>query len=538
MRNPRPTTLIASLVSCMAMVLASCSSGSGASSTDTTTTEKTSDKLIRAIDTEPLTNLVPQNANDTAALKVVENVFDGLINFDEAGISHPAAAASIDASDNNTTFTIHLKPGQKFSDGSPVKAENFTRAWSYANEHDLTNAHYYEHFAGYKVSKPLPETGLKVIDDTTFVIHLDKPQVDFPVQLGHPAFYPWPDAAFKDVEAFGQKPVGNGPYKVDSWVHKTEIIITPNTYYTGPRAPHNAGVHFQFYPSPQSAYTALLSGQVDVVDDIPPSAFATYKKDLDGRFSNKAAAVLESLHIPERIPHFGGEEGRLRRAALSEAIDRKTIVDKLFKGTRTPATDFSSPVVWGHGEKLTGSEVLSYNGENARKLWEKANAISPFTGVITLAYNADGGHEAWINAVSNSLKNTLGVEVKPDPYPVFRALRSAVTDKKVTGPYRGGWASGFPSVLSFIGARYAAGDATEVEWTNPEYDKQLEAAATAATPEEAKKHYDAAQEVMLKDLPSIPLWNRNAVTGWSPAVKNVVVDWHAYPVYYKITRSN
>ena len=87
----------------------------------------------------------------------------------------------------------------------------------------------------------------------------------------------------------------------------------------------------------------ILSGNLDVLDSIPDSAFATFEADLSGRSVNQAAAIFQSFAIPQKLEHFSGEEGNLRRQALSYAIDRDTITETIFSGTRTPAKDFTSP---------------------------------------------------------------------------------------------------------------------------------------------------------------------------------------------------
>ena len=72
------------------------------------------------------------------------------------------------------------------------------------------------------------------------------------------------------------------------------------------------------------------------------------------------------------------EEGRARRAAICRAIDRKLICDKLYYGTRTPAKDFTAPTVVGWTADVPGNEVLTYDPDEARRLWAKAEAISRF----------------------------------------------------------------------------------------------------------------------------------------------------------------
>src|SRR5690606_8163463 len=123
------------------------------------------------------------------------------------------------------------------------------------------------------------------------------------------------------------------------------------------------GLNIVFYASQDAAYADLQGGELDVHDAIPDSAFATFESDLGDRAVNQPAAIFQSFTIPERLEHFAGEEGNLRRQALSMAINRAEITDVIFQGTRTPASDFTSPVIDGWSDSLAGSEVLDYNPE-------------------------------------------------------------------------------------------------------------------------------------------------------------------------------
>ena len=91
----------------------------------------------------------------------------------------------------------------------------------------------------------------------------------------------------------------------------------------------------------------------------------------------------------------------------------------IFSGTRTPAHDFTSPVIDGYSEDIPGSEVLDFDADEAKKLWAEADAIAPWDGTFQIAYNADGGHQAWVDAVANQLKNNLGIDASGAPYPTF-----------------------------------------------------------------------------------------------------------------------
>lgn len=271
---------------------------------------------------------------------------------------------------------------------------------------------------------------------------------------------------------------------------------------------------------------------------MPDTAFSTFESDLGDRAVNKAVAVSQTLTIAEGAPHFQGEEGKLRRAALSMAINREEITQQIFGGTRTPASDFTSPVIPGHSDSLKGADVLKYNPEKAKELWAEAEKIAPFDGQFTISYNADGGHQAWVDAVVNSIRNTLSIDAAGNPYPDFKSLRDEVTNRTIKGAFRTGWQADYPSLGNFLGAQWGTGaGSNDSSYSNKDFDAKLKEAAGAGSPEAAVPHYNEAQELLLKDLPSIPLWYSNVTGGSSEKVKDVEFDWRSQPMYYQITKS-
>ena len=168
-----------------------------------------------------------------------------------------------------------------------------------------------------------------------------------------------------------------------------------------------------------------------MLDQVPPSALTTFEKDDAVKAYNEPGSSFSSITIPERLPHFAkGKEGDLRRQAISMAIDRKEICDKIFAGARTPAKDFTSPVLDGWTENVEGNEVLSFNPNEAKRLWAEANKISEWSGKFIIAYNNDGaGNKEFTEAMSNQLKNNLGIEAEPKVYATFDELRTDITDR-------------------------------------------------------------------------------------------------------------
>ena len=497
--------------------------------------------IIKTNGSEPANPLIPTNTNEVGGGKILDEIFAGLVYYDAKGAPQNDMAESITV-DDAQNLTVKLKKGQKFTDGTEVQAHNFIEAWNYGAKlsNKQLNSYFFEDIEGFSYDADTELTGLKEVDDYTFTIALNKPASDFALRLGYSAFYPLPDAAFEDMDAFGQNPIGNGPYKIasdDAWQHNVQISLVKNDDYQGGRAAHNAGLDIVFYATQDAAYADLLSGEVDVIDGVPSSALATFESELGDRAVNQPAAVFQSFTIPGRLAHFSGEEGQLRRQAISMSIDREEITKVVFNGTRTPASDFTSPVIDGWSDKLEGSEVLAYNPDEAKKLWAQADAIAPWSGAFQISYNADGGHQTWVDAVANSIKNTLGIDASGNPYADFASLRKDVTGRTIQTAFRTGWQADYPGLYNFLGPLYATNaGSNDGDYSNPEFDKLLSDGISATDSATANEDFQKAQSILLKDLPATPLWYSNVTGGFAEGVQNVEFGWNSVPLYYLITK--
>jgi len=500
-----------------------------------------SDAIILVNGVEPGGPLIPTNINETGGGKVIDNLFAGLVYYDADGKAINELAESIET-DDAQNYTITVAEGWKFTNGEDVTAESFVNAWKYGAlaSNEQLNSYFFENIKGFSYEEDTELEGLQVTGDYEFTVELNAPQADYPLSLGYSAFFPLPSVAYDDIAAFGENPIGNGPYKLASegaWQHDVQIDLVVNEEYEGGRKPANGGISIIFYASIDSAYADLLGGNLDVIDEIPAISLLTYKDDLGDRAISQPAAIFQSFTIPDRLAHFSGEEGQLRRAAISMSINRDEITEVIFSGTRTPATDFTSPVIDGWSDSVPGSEVLAYNPEEAVKLWAEADAISPWSGAFQIGYNADSSHKDWVDAVTNSITNTLGIEASGAPTPTFSEFRSSIVDRNIQTAFRTGWQADYPSLFNFLGPIYATdAGSNDGDYSSEEFDSLLADGSAAETPEEANEFFQQAQEVLFKDLPAIPLWYSDVQGGYSEAVSNVAIDWHSVPLYYAITK--
>ncbi|CAM5738936.1 ABC transporter substrate-binding protein OS=Streptomyces alboniger OX=132473 GN=CP975_23130 PE=4 SV=1 [Streptomyces alboniger] len=240
---------------------------------------------------EPQNPLQPANTMESNGSIVTRALFTGLVDYDSSGKIIMMNAQSVDSTDNKT-FTVKLKPGWKFHDGTPVTADSYVKAWNWAAApaNKQTNSFWFSDIKGYadvapEKGKPKATemSGLKVVDDNTFTITLNTPIPYFVYKLGYEVFSPLPESFYKDPKAAGEKPVGNGPYKFVSWNHKKSIEVARNDDYQGSNKAKNGGVIFKNYTNLETAYEDLKSGNVDVLRQLAPRDLPVYKTDLGDR---------------------------------------------------------------------------------------------------------------------------------------------------------------------------------------------------------------------------------------------------------------
>ena len=538
MKTKRYGVAAIALAAAGALVLTGCTSGGSEPSAPAGDPEA----IITTNGSEPQNPLIPTNTTETGGGKIVTSLFAGLVSYTADGEIENDVAESIET-DDAQSWTVKLKEGQTFTDGTPVTANSFVDAWNFGAKYSNAQSasYFFDNIEGFSYTEDSELTGLNVEDDLTFTVDLVAPEADWPLRLGYTAYYPLPESAFEDMEAFGENPIGNGPYMFaaeDAWTHEEKIDLVTNPDYDGVRKAANGGLTIVFYTSQDTAYADLQAGNLDVLDAVPDSALATFEDEFGDRAVNQPAAIFQGFNMPYYLPHWSGEEGELRRAAISMAINRDEITDVIFQGTRTPASDFTSPVIAGWSDSLEGAEVLEYNAEEAQAKWAEAEAIAPYGDtVFDIAYNADGGHQAWVDAVANSIANTLGIQAVGKPYPTFAAALDDRENEKLTGATRAGWQGDYPSMYNFLAPLYRTGAGSNYEgYSSEEFEKLLDEGAVAQTVEEATAKYQQAEEVLLADLPAIPLWYSNVTGASADTVDNVVFGWDSVPLYHEITK--
>jgi len=181
---------------------------------------------------------------------------------------------------------------------------------------------------------------------------------------------------------------------------------------------------------------------------------------------------------------------------------------------------------------------LDFNPDQARRLWSQANAISAWSGRYAIAYNADAGHQEWVDAVANSIKNVLGIDAVGAPQPTFAGFRTQITNRTIATAFRAGWQGDYPSMIEFLAPLFATGaGSNDVDYSSRKFDTALAAAEAAPNLQQADVLANDAQRILLHDMPVVPLWDYVSVVGWSPQVSSVHVTWNGLPDYENIVKA-
>ncbi|MDO5698797.1 MAG: ABC transporter substrate-binding protein [Dermatophilus congolensis] len=477
----------------------------------------------------PQNPLIGGSTNEVCGGDVIDAVTAALIHYDQA-TSAPTndIAESIETSDAQN-FTVKIKKGYKFSDGTEVKAKNFVDAWNWVayGPNAQLNSYFFEPIEGFTdlqseanaTPKAKTMSGLKVVDDHTFTIKTAGKVSNLEVRLGYPAFAPLPDVFFTDTEAYGKKPITAGPYSVESWTPNKEIIIKKNPNYSGEFKGHVDQVTFKLYQDIEAAYKDLQAGNLDATNDMPQSAMLDekYKRDFPNRWITNPVATNQTISFARKETDPSVQNPKLRQA-LSMAIDRDTISKQIFSGARVPATGWVSPAVDGYAKDGCG-EYCTYNPEKAKALLAEAGG---YTGTLTLSYNADSDHGPWTTAVCNNIKTNLGINCVATPVVDFKTFRDQITKGEMKGMFRTGWQMDYPSIENFLTPLYATGaSSNDGKFSDPAFDAKLAEAAAADNLEDANKIYQEAEKMLQNGMPTIPMFDYTQSIVWSDKVTNV-----------------
>ena len=462
----------------------------------------------------------PGITNNSFAQYVIVNCFEGLVTYDESGSIVGGSAESWDISEDGTVYTFHLREGLKWSDGSPLTAEDFV----YSIQRVLTpatTAQYVNMVTDYVLNAQeyydgtatAEELGVKALDETTLEITLKQPVSYFIDVLSMWVYDPVQKAT---VEANGDKwtnspetYVCNGPFKVTGMSMNENYILEKNENYWNAENVSLEKLTFRYILDISTALTAYESGEVDGIISIPSSDYARLKAENAGVQTYPSYGTVYYNINCDVEPY----SDPLVRKALCLAIDRQSLINNVVQITATPAYSFLAPGYAVDGKDIT--EGRSDFGLSATADVEAAQAALAEAGypngegfpTLQLSYYADDTVKKVVEAMAEMLKNNLNidVEISSNEWTIFY-------DSVQKGDYEVaamGWSADYLNPMSFL-PLFKTGDPNNNSgYSNPEYDALVEQAMVETDPAKAAEIVLAADEMASNDYVCLPLYYKS-----------------------------
>jgi oligopeptide transport system substrate-binding protein len=526
---------VAAGVAAITLLAAGCSSG------DSDDTEALPNSISIGI-LEPA-SLIPSNSTEANGSQVLTSLFYPLVKFDSNSAPYVMAAESITHDKANKVWTIKLKPGFTFSNGEPVTSDNYIDAWNYGayGPNAQLGSYFFSRIDGYadmqvdpknkdKAPKAKKLSGLKKINNTTFQVKLTSGFAGWESVMAYNTFFPLPKAAFDgDVvkKDFGDAPIGNGPFKMKGkWQHDQQIVVEKVADFKG-TVPKVDGITWKIYQDLGAQYSDLAAGNLDVETKIPIENLGSAAGDLGDRLQKSPSSAFSFVGFPTFLKQYS--DPRVRRA-LSMAINREEMTQQIFLGAETPATSFVSPVVAGSRPNTCGESCV-FNPTAAKALYNEAKGPRD----IKITYNTDGGHKAWVDAMCNQIKASLGINCTGVGVPKLAVLLDKLKAKEDVGLIRLAWSMDYPLMENYLGPLYTTdGGSNFYGYSNSTFDSLVKQGSEAPTEKAAEKYWQDAEDILVDEMPVLPLRFGQNVFGHSEKVTDVTMDLFQYVDIYTI----
>lgn len=458
-------------------------------------------------------SLDPQKVDSAEETNILLDLFDGLTRINGQGQIIPAVARTWDVAPDGLTWTFHLRPEAKWSDGTPVVAADFVYGFRRAVD-PATAANYvsilYEIVGARAISdgkeKDLTKLGVTAPDAHTLKIALTEPTAFLPGVLALPIAYPMPKATIEANGAQWTRPgkiVSNGAYKLDSWEPQQEIRLVRNPEYWDAASVKIDVARWLVVESDETAFKRFRAGELDF-SRIPVTEMPWARKNMADELHPDvnmwtAYIILNTAKGPLSDPRL--------RQALAMTLDRETLADKVDPHGEVPAYGLIPPGMPGYAQQPPDWVALSRPDRLARAkaLYAEAGYGPDKPLKLELIYPTTEGSRRTTSAMAGMWKQALGAEVTVTNEENQVVLSQTRRHDFQMSLY--GWIADYPDPWTFLSIFQSdAGDLNTSAYNNPEFDKLLNQAKQTVDPAARLKLLEAAERLVSHDMPIIPMY--------------------------------
>jgi peptide/nickel transport system substrate-binding protein len=530
------------LAAASVLVLAACGPSSSGGSTGTTAKTKPGGTITFAFDAEADNDfqlIEPQAYCQAVCVSWFQAIFDPLLvpvpkNYESQGKFAGVLASSWSANANDTAYTFHLKPQAKFSNGQPVTATDVQYSFNRACEKKRLA------LSGFACSLIPEYKDTQIVSAHEVIIHMKAPDPNFLPDIAQGAYFGIVPASVIEKEgetAFGNHPIGSGPFKFVSW-NKAQGIITlaRNPDYTwGPSFTSQAGhpppvskLVIEYISNDETRESAFQSGQIQGFQNLPYSDVSQFRSD-------KQAQVL--------TPPYGGGTGWLYlntasgptaqvavRQAISEAVNRAAFNKTIFFDNGQPTRTFMLRIPQSDpSAQAPASSVAAAKATLAAAGWkpgpggvlQKDGKSLTFAGVGT---TADQAALTLIQSELQAVGIKMTISIGSDSQ-TFTEL-----DNKAFGIWLGGSVWGFadpsPDLLySVFDGTQLPPDGFNPSWfNNAQFNKVIQVADSSPDASTRASAYVHAQQILAQQVPVDPVISLPVITVLAKNVAGIEPD--------------
>ncbi|WP_274363305.1 peptide ABC transporter substrate-binding protein [Paenibacillus thermotolerans] len=507
------------------------------------TAAKAANQVFRMnIQTEP-PSLDPALAQDSTSITVMSGIYDGLTRADADGNPQPAIAESWETSEDGLKWTFHLKKGLKWSNGDEVTAHDFEYSWKRTlNPEAETPApyayqlYYIKNAAEYNSGdlKDVSQVGVKATDDYTLEVELVNPAPYFLNLTAFITYFPVNQKAVEANPAWATEAssiVTNGAFTMKEWSHNDKIVLAKNPNYYDADKVSFTEVQLSMIEEAQTELNLYNTGELDWSGrpngEIPTEQIPVLKNDPNANMTIKGIASTYYYNFNNTVKPFDNVKVR---KALSMAINRQLIIDKITLGEQIPAYGFVSGGIKGKEktfrEEVADSQYFQENLEEAKKLFEEGIAESGWDKKqgITIAHNTGEGHKKIATAIADMWSKAFGVEVKIEQqeWAVFLQNRTNLNYQVA----RAGWGADYNDPMTFIDMYTSTSGNNDIGFRNEEYDNLVKQAYASQNNDERMDLMAKAEKILIGDNYAImPIYYYTGIWMNKTYVKDVFIDY-------------
>ena len=493
------------------------------------------------------TSLNTLKATYSQEFSTFKHLYENLYMLDENDVPQPAAAETVDVSEDGMTYTFHLRDDGVWSNGDPVTANDFAFAWQQALDVNVAadyayflffikNAEAYLNYQGYALDPAAWEeanpdaevpaevtwedVGVKVIDDKTLEVQLENPTPYAPFLFTFGTLCPVNQKFYEEVGAdnYGTEAeyfCTNGAYTLTSWSHDSEIVLQKNPNFHGADSVAIDTLNMKIISDGQAALTSFLAGELDVTE---VGTAETLKQAEDAGYEVKSYNDGSSFYLMVNCSDPQLSNVNLRRA-LALGYSKQGFIDVSIGLPYSPMTSFTNPAVNGFDGTSFADALIAENGgelapaegdvEAAKGYLETAlSELGITVDQLTLSIDCGDTPAAQTQAafLQNQWLENLGIDVTINP----KVTKQGSSDRK-NGNYQmsiTGWGPDYNDPMTFLDLWVSDGGNNDTRWSSEEYDALIDQATVETDLEARQKLFYEAEKIIFDQYMILPLYNR------------------------------